>query len=529
MVERRDILKLALGGIGLGLFLGDFENLGGAALAAQPEAVPVFGFSEPEPFNEGMVHDMAKALAKDPYRPQNAELPEALRNLNYEQYASIRNKSGTAIWANENLGFSLEPLNRGFIFSMPMQINLVAQGETRRLIYNPAAYDFGRLQVPGDIGDIGFSGFRVLVTQDKNQSAEVATFQGASFFRAVARGQNPGTMARALSIKTADPRGEEFPAIRKVWIERPSLADNALTILALIDSESVTGAYRFTLHPGDAMIIDTECTLFARVNVDNFGLAAMSATHLFDGLDLRKFDDFRPEVAEISGLSMLTGAGEWLWRPVSNRETLQISTFLDDNPKGFGFLQRDRDFAHYLDDVQHWEARPSLWIEPIGEWAEGVVELVEIPSDSEVNDNIIAFWKPHLPLLPGSETPFAYRQFWWWNPPEHPDLAIVTLSRQGHGSSGKKRRFLVEFSGDVLAHPDPGTGGEQADTKEFKPNITASRGTISAMRTALAGDQKSCRTVFELDPGNETSCEMRLVLERNGRPISETWLYRWTP
>lgn len=528
MVERRDVLKLALGGMGLGLFFGDLANPGGAPLAAQPEAAPLFSLSDPEPFNQGMVHDMAKALAREPYRPQNADLPEALRNLNYEQYAGIHNKRGTAIWINENLGFSLEPLNRGFIFSMPMQINLVAQGETRRLIYNPASYDFGHIQMPGNIGDIGFSGFRVLVAQDKGQPAEAATFQGASFFRAVARGQNPGTMARALSIKTADPRGEEFPAIRKVWIERPSLAENALTILALIDSESVTGSYRFTLHPGDAMIVDTECTLFARVNVDNFGLAAMSATHLYDGLDQRRFDDYRPEVAEISGLSMLTGADEWLWRPVSNRETLQISTFVDDNPKGFGFLQRDRDFSHYLDDVQHWEARPSLWIEPIGEWAEGVVELVEIPSDSEVNDNIIAFWKPHLPLPPGSETPFAYRQFWWWNPPEHPDLAIVILSRQGHGSSGRRRRFLVEFSGDVFVQPNPAAGGDQTVKKEFSANINTSRGTISVVGIIITENQKSCRVVFELDPGNETSCEMRLVLERDGHPISETWLYRWT-
>jgi glucans biosynthesis protein len=202
---------------------------------------------------------------------------------------------------------------------------------------------------------------------------------------------------------------------------------------------------------------------------------------------------------------------------------LQISTFVDNNPKGFGFLQRDRDFENYLDDDQHWEKRPSLWIEPIGDWAEGVVELIEIPSDSENNDNIIAFWKPKQALAPGSETAFAYRQFWGWNPPERPAFATVTLCRQGRGSAAKRRRFLVEYAGDVFAVND------QGQTLDIKINLSATHGAITSLRAFLAKDRKSYRVLFELDPGSELSSEMRLVLERDGHPISETWYYRWTP
>jgi glucans biosynthesis protein len=170
--------------------------------------------------------------------------------------------------------------------------------------------------------------------------ADAAIFQGASFFRAIARGQTLGATARGLTIRTGDPRGEEFPAFKSVWIEKPTAAGNALVLYALLDSESVTGAYRFTLRPGEATIIDTEATLIPRVQIDHFGLGAMSAAYLFGPIDRRRTDDVRPAVCEVNGLQMLTGHDEWIWRPVSNRETLQVSAFVDDNPKGFGFLMR---------------------------------------------------------------------------------------------------------------------------------------------------------------------------------------------
>jgi periplasmic glucans biosynthesis protein len=510
MLQRRDVLKLALAGLAAA----------DVAAARADEPPPGFPLGNPSPFEAGMVVDAARALAKQPYKAPPTDVPGPFRNLNYEQYAAIRNRPGTAIWANEMVGFALEPLHRGFLFTAPVEINLVAQGEARRVQYNPNLYEFGKLTVPGNIGDIGFSGFRILVPRDKAGLFELATFQGASFFRAAAPGQSPGTMARALSIKTADPRGEEFPMIRTFWIERPNLAANNLVVHALIDSESVTGAYRFTLRPGEASIIDTECTLFARAAVDNLGLATMSATALTSPLDHRHPDDIRPTIAEVGGVQMATGKDEWIWRPTSNRETLQVSTFVDENPRGFGFLQRDRVFDHYQDDDQHWELRPSLWIEPIGEWGAGGIQLVEIPNDSEANDNIIAYWRPRQPLPAGGELAVAYRQFWCWSPPARPELATVTTSRSGRAPNPKRRRFLVEFKGEVFADPQP--------EQEVKPVLTAVPGSITQIRQFSSRDAKTYRILFELDPGNDAFSELRLVLESAGKPISETWLYRWT-
>jgi glucans biosynthesis protein len=467
-----------------------------------------------------MVVAIARDMAQKPYRPPPTDLPDPFANLTYEQYVSIRSKPGAAIWAADNTGFAIEPLHRGHIFSSLMYIYLVENGMARRAIYDKQAFDFGKIQVPAELPDLGFSGFRILQPQDGAGLNEVAIFQGASFFRALARGQNLGVTARALSIRTADPnRGEEFPFIKVAWIEKPSLASNVLIIHALLDSDSVTGAYRFTLRPGEATIIDTECTLFIRAAVDHYGLGAMQGAFLYGPIDRHRSEDVRPGVYEIDGLQMWNGKEEWLWRPVANRDTLQLSAFVDENPRGFGLLQRDRNFDDFQDDDQHFERRPSLWIEPIGEWGPGAVQLVEIPSESEINQNILAYWRPKDGLAANAEASFAYRQFWCWTPPERPPVAVVRASRGGR--AGKRRRFIVDFVGDIFADP--------AKTPEIRPNLRANPGTIASIRTFLSRERRNFRVSFDLDTGGDVYSELRLVLEGGGKPLSETWLYRWTP
>lgn len=514
MLERRDLLKLAIGGA--------LARIGAPALVGEAQAQTPAPAPEPQAFSFSNVLDLARTLSKRPFKLNTPDLPDAFNNLAYDAYVGIRARPDAMVWGRENIGFAIEPLHRGFIFSNPMQINFVDDGKVSRLVYESSKFEFGKITPPQNLPDIGFSGVRIMTTPAGGGApTEVAIFQGASFFRAAARGQTLGAMARGLAIRVADGKGEEFPQFRAIWIEKPTLAAGALVFYALLDSESLTGAYRFTLRPGDATIIDTECTLFARVAVDHLGIAPMAATSLLSSLDRRKSDDIRPTVAEVSGLQMWTGTGEWLWRPVANRESLQLSSFVDDKPKGFGFVMRNRDFEQYQDDVQHWEMRPSLWIAPIGEWGPGSVQLVEIPSESEVNDNIIAYWRPRDGLAAGSETMFAYRQFWCWQPPDRPQGAFAVHSRSGRGSNGKRRRFIVQFSGDAFAEPQR--------LPDLKPALTVAPGAIVSMQSYLLPDRRAFRVAFEIEAGGENYSELRLVIEAAGKPISETWLYRWTP
>jgi glucans biosynthesis protein len=492
-----------------------------AGLAQSPtQALIQNTLGEGQRFEPGAVAEIARALSRRPYAPVPSDLPEGLSNLNYEQYANIKALPSATVWAGEGRGFVIEPLHRGYVFSSPVALFLVEDGSVRRLAYDRSRFDFGRLNLPPNTADLGFSGFRLFTTVWNGHPVEFALVQGASFFRALARGQTFGVVARALTLRPAEARGEEFPFFRAFWLERPAPGTNALVAHGLIDSESVSGVVRMTFRPGDITIVDVETTLFPRANLDHVGLGGMGSSYLFGPNDRRNVDDPRPGVYKSTGLQMLNGSEEWLWRPLQNPETLQISAFVDRNPRGFGLLQRDRDYTAFHDDEQRWEHRPSLWIEPIGEWDQGTVQLIEIPSEAEINDNILAYWRPRAPMPAGSEAMFAYRQFWCWTPPTRPPLATVGATRVGRGSGGRRRRFAVEFVGDALDGPA---------IPELRPVLTTSPGTIHGLKVWPYPERKTLRVAFELDPGNDNACEMRLVLEASAKPISETWLYRWTP
>ena len=283
--QRREFLGLTLGGA-----------LAGAGIRSSFSAASAEPLGQPVPFAANTVLTKAIELAQKPYKEPEAPLPGVFTGLTFEQYASIRRVPATAIWSGEKLGFSLEPLHRGFVYTTPIEINIVDDGLAQKVIYESADFDFGALQTPAVLGDLGFSGLRILAASDQGFQ-DVAIFQGASFFRSRARGQNFGVTARGLAIRTGDAPGEEFPLFREFWVEKPSPASNTLTIHALLDSASVTGAFRFTLRPVETTIIDTELTLISRAAVDKLGFGAMAAAYLFSPLDHRRADDVRAAVS----------------------------------------------------------------------------------------------------------------------------------------------------------------------------------------------------------------------------------------
>lgn len=518
--NRRDTIGLLLGGLS-----GPFAAGLAEAAAAQPRpggepaAIPAGGTS----FSSSTVASLAQEVASKPYKPPAKPSLGSLATISPDDYAQISYRPEKIVWGSDNLGFAIEPLHPGANVTGQMQIFLVERGMARPLQYDPANFNFGKIKPPAANANLDHSGFRILKVDRNGTVAPVASFQDASYFAAIVPNQTWGLIARPLTVRATSGPGEEAPQIRMVWIEQPSVASNTLVIHALIDTPSLAAAYQFTLRANDVVIVDTECTIFARNAVGHFGLAATQATYFFGAIERRNTDDVRPAAHEIKGAQILTGAGEWIWRPVTNRSAVQISGFIDTNPRGFGLLQRDRAFDDFLDDENQWQRRPSLWIEPIGEWGPGEVTLVEVPAASQNNKNIAMYWRPKAGLASGSKSHFAYRQFWCWTPPEQPPGAMVTLSRVGRLSNNPqnaRRRFLVQF-----------TGGPIGDEKEFadlKPKVWASAGKLLSVRTFRSSRQKNLRVLFDFDPGSEPSIEFRLVLESKDKPVSETWLYRWT-
>jgi periplasmic glucans biosynthesis protein len=522
VLTRRQILvaSVAHGAVSLAVCLAGPAQARVALAQATSGATAQALLIDGQPFSAEQVVEAAKLLSKRPFvAPLVNDLPDGFATMPLDQFATIRAKPAAVIWSGENRGFTVEPLHRGNVFTTPVSLFLIEDNIVRRVGYETAKFDFGKIAPPQITADIGFSGFRLAFGSERPQ--EFAIFQGATFFRAIARGQNFGAMARTLIIRPGEARGEEIPSFRAFWIERPTAMASVLVLHGLFDSDSMTGAVRMTLRPGDVSFIDVEVTLFARQNIDHYGLGCAMGTFLSGPQNRRTQDDVRPGVYEISGLQMLTGAHEWIYRPLNNPATLQVSSFMDVDPKGFGLVQRDRDYAAFQDDEQRFEVRPSVWVQPLGDWGDGSVQLMEIPSESEVNDNAITYWRPKKPLTAGSEISFAYRQAWCWYPPESLPLASVTRIRQGRGTQGRRRRYFVDFSGEQLADPSIVTAAQAV--------ISATPGSIQNLRLWPYPERKTMRVAFELEPGTENVSEMRLVLQSGGRAISETWLNRWTP
>jgi periplasmic glucans biosynthesis protein len=487
--------------------------------AEGPVALALASIGDGQPFEFSKLQAVARILAQRPYQPPVNDLPAAFGNMPYDQYVTIRAQPQAVLWANENRGFTVEPLHRGYAFLPATQLFTIEDGVVRRVAFDSGKFDYGRVTPPPVGLDLGFSGFRLAFGQERTQL--VSIFQGPSFYRALALGQNFGAIARGIILKPGDQKGEEVPQVRGYWLERPPQGADTLIINVLYDAESVTVAARMTVRPGEMTLIDHETSIFARQAIEHFGVGCVMASYLYAPQSRRQFDEVRPAVHEASGLQMVTGAGEAIYRPLSNPAVLQVSAFVDDNPKGFGLVQRDRDPAHFMDDDQRFERRPSVWVEPLGEWGPGTVQLLEIPSDSEVNDNVISYWRPRRGLAAGAEMTVGYRQYWGWTPPHRMPLAHVIRIRQGRvGQQGRRRRFVLDFHGDDLA--------DAAIVAGLKPLVSATPGTIQNVRLSPFPEIRQARVSFDLDPGAEVLSELRLVLESGGRPVTETWLNRWT-
>ncbi|GGK28750.1 glucan biosynthesis protein [Salinarimonas ramus] len=522
-VTRRSVLALAAA-----LALAPRPGSSGRALAAALASSPDH-WGEPEPFRPALVRERAQALAAAPFEPPPETVPDALAGLDYDQYRDIRFRPESAIWAGTSSPFQLQFFHLGFGYRAPVAIRIVENGASRKLIFDPAMFSYGPLveNPPTAIEDLGFSGFRIHTPINRDDYFdEFAVFQGASYFRAVGKDQAYGLSARGLAIATADPAGEEFPTFREFWIETPGPDADTIVVHALLDSPSTTGAYRFTLRPGASTAMEVEAVLYPRVEITTVGIAPLTSMFYFSGHDRIGIDDFRGAVHDSDGLLMWNGQGEWLWRPILNPQTLQISTFLDNKPHGFGLMQREREFAVYQDLEADYHRRPSLWVEPIGDWGEGSVVLVEIPTDAEVHDNIVAFWRPRLPLAAGVPVQMAYRLHWRGEPPVQHGLAKVRRTLSGLSEVGRpqadreKRVFVVDFQGEGLVLPDAAPITVQA---------SASSGILSTPVIKTDPEIGGVRVALELDPDGAEVCELRCALVRDGAVVSETWLYRWLP
>jgi len=476
--------------------------------------------AEPTAFDRGVVRQMARDIASKPFKAPDSKLPDSLKDLDYDHYRAIRFLPEHALWHGEKLPFEAQFFHRGFFYANRVDIYEIAGGQATKIAYQPEHFSFGDTPPPKPGLDLGFAGFRLHAPINKpDYYDEVCVFIGASYFRAVAKGELYGLSARGLSINTGETKGEEFPSFRSFWIEKPAPNAKSIVVHALLDSESAAAAYRFTIRPGEATVFDVEMAIYPRVDLDHAGLAPMTSMFLFGPNDRNQIDDFRPSVHDSDGLAVFNGRGEELWRPLSNPRDLQISTFADLNPRGFGLMQRQKDFFAYQDLESNFERRPSLWAEPIGDWGEGSVQLIEIPTKEEIHDNIASFWHPKTPLQAKAEHTYTYRLHWGPDAPKVSSLARFT--RTGVGAKGDDIRiFVLDLIGDKLKSIDP---------KTIRGMVTAEKAKIQNIVTQPNPATGGWRLSFELSVKDKAPVELRASLMQDTETLSEVWVYRWTP
>ncbi|MEO1549255.1 MAG: glucan biosynthesis protein G [Pseudomonadota bacterium] len=506
---RREILALGAALAALGL--------APAAAVGDVPRLPEFGAAEP--FSLDGLRKRAETRAMRRYIAPR-KVPKGWRDLSYDQYQKIWFDGRNALWSDSDRPARVDFFPAGLYFPSPITINVVQAGQARPIKFDFEAFDktdkFPDLPMEG----MGFSGFRMRAElETPGIFTEYAVFQGASYFRGIGAGQIYGLSARGLALKTGDAEGEEFPEFREFWLEAPEAGAQTVTLHALLDSPSVTGVYSFTITPGDNTLMDVSAELFPRVPLDHVGIAAETSMFLFDETNRARFDDFRSAVHDSDGLSIYNGAGEWLWRPLANPARLERSFFVDENPRGFGLMQRTRRAEDFGDLFAHYHKRPGLWVTPGEGWGAGSVMLVEIPSDKEIYDNIVAYWRPRQPLQPGMGHRFTYRLTWGADPAGPAMLARVTNTRMGQRVFEEGRIAAIDFG----AHPSL-----PEDLSEVTTFVSANRGRVGEgvlQRNPATG---GVRLDFTYDPGTARAMEMRAQLRLAGRNISEVWMYRWT-
>ena len=487
--------------------------------------------AEPGPFTFAKVQELARQRAAREFRAPPTNLPAALANLTYDQYRDIRFRPTSALWRDKSL-FEVQFFHRGYRVRQRVNIYEVTSAGAGLVEYSPRLFTFGRLKTPKASTEVGFAGFRVhFPLQTPNYKDELLVFLGASYFRVLGRNQHYGISARGLAIDTGSQSGEEFPTFTDFWLVRPQPTDRSLTVYALLDSKSVAGAYQFEIRPGEITQVEVHCDLFPRRAIAKLGVGALTSMFLFgeDGTG-RRFDDFRPQVHDSDGFMAETGHGQWLWRPLANPRELRVNRFMDENPQAFGLIQRDRNFAHYQDVESQYQARPSYWVQPLGNWGKGGVELVEIPSDEEIHDNMVAYWVPDGPVNGGKPLSFAYLLSAFAENPSWPPGGRVVAIRSGNPAVGDNRghfgpgarRLLFEFAGGEL----DGLDGSQP----VKAELTAENGQIDALTVQRVPQSRVWRVALVVTPrAKKPVVDLRGYLTLYGEVLTETMVYQWSP
>ncbi len=503
----------------------------GAVIPAGAAAVQ----DKPAPHvNFNAVIDRAKDVSTRPYKAPGQELSELLKKIGYDQWRDIRFKPARSLWSDGRNRFKVQFFHPGFLFQQPVTIHYVERTATHHIPFSTDLFDYAKPEVRDSIaGDLGFAGFRLHYPVNTPQYAdEIVSFLGASYFRALGKDQVYGMSARGLALNTVEDTGEEFPYFTEFWIVHPESEGKEITVYALLDSPSVAGAYEFVIRPGEETDVQVKSVLFFRKKVRKLGISPLTSMFFYgENSGHNNGSDFRPEVHDSDGLSLQMRSGEWIWHPLENASRLIVNAFGGGQPKGFGLMQRDTHFDHYQDLEARYERRPSVWVTPEGDWGKGHVELIQIPTSNEYNDNIGAYWVPEHAPEPGEMRAYNYTLAWHISGKRSLPAGNVTATRLVRKPDSVM--FVVDFNG---AGPGVTPSGKEpvADVQVFNDYKVESSQVIS---NTVTGGWRLVLVVRLDQPGildgvlphQKPEIDLRAFLKDGAVAVTETWSYTCLP
>lgn len=499
---------------------------------------PALAQERPAGFGLEDVVARAKALVDAPYVAPVSNLPDVFSKMQFFDYQKMQPKRERFVWTERDTPFKLAFYHQGMQFNTPVRINEIVDGAVQEIPYDPGRFDFGDLHFDREqTSKLGWAGFRVTYPINRpGKDDEIMSVLGASYFRVIGKDQIYGLSGRGLAVNTGLPVAEEFPNFREFWIRRPATPDTSLTFYALLDSPTATGAYQFTLTPGADTVLDVKARLFMRAGAkpQNFGIAPLTSMFLYGPNQPPAAQSFRPAIHDSNGLAIHAGDDRWIWRPLNNPPMVTVSSFATANPKGFGLLQRGRDFSRYEDLKDRYDLRPSAWIEPTNDWGRGQVRLVEIPTADETNDNIVTYWAPDVLPTPGQALPFDYRVHWTMDEPAilRDRLSYVWQTMRATGEIYQSNlirahdgtlAYLVDFRGSSLADLPAGAAISARVSANDNVEIV---GTELQPNPSIKGWRLTYRIKVK-DPAKPS--ELQALLELDKKPLTETWTVQLPP
>ena len=471
----------------------------------------------------------AQVLAQTPFRkPIITDLKRAA--LGYDDYRRIQFRADRALWRGQGSPFEMQffPLGNGL--NRAVRMSEIIAGKAQAIKLTADVFDNDGVLPPGQPSQPAqMAGWRLTYPlNEANKRDEVIAFIGANYFRGLGQAQRYGLSARALAVDTTGGAGEEFPDFVAFWFERPAAGAQEFNFYALMDGPRVTGAYHFVLRPGVSTTVDVRSRLFLRGPVALLGIAPLTSMFLHGENQTSAQGDFRPEVHDSDGLQIQTAQGEWLWRPLTNPNGVFVTSFALESVRGFGLMQRDRNFANYEDIEARYDLRPSAWVEPLGDWGAGRVELLQFNTLNETHDNVVAYWVPEQRPALGTPLELAWRVHWAGDQAITPPAARVLQTRSGYGyfkgdRSAEQQKLLIDFSDTPLFN-----GGQPSDVQAIA--TTNSNARITRVHTYPNTARGGWRTTIEfdrLDP--KQVVELRVFLRQGTQTLSETWSYALPP